>query len=131
MGLFTETSDLLKKNSGSTGGKDRPKANLWVNVGFIAPTKNKETGEAEELLVSLPVGIPVDVQSRIKLTNNAEYNKLISGRNALLDQLIEAGEQLKPGESRQINLIVHLRRINEEPVADTSGDNPFMPHNVF
>lgn len=130
MGLFTETSDLLKKN-GSTGGKDRPKASLWVNVGFLAPTKNKETGAPEEILVSLPVGIPVDVQSKIKLTNNAEYNKLIAGRNALLDELVEAGEELKPGESRQINLIVHLRRVNEEPTADTSDENPFMPHGIL
>lgn len=91
---------------------ERPKAQLWLNIGYSSGVKDEE---GNDRFVSLPLGIPLDTQEHLPTTSrNIDYANFQAARNNLLDQIMEAGKALKPGESRLLNLEIQLRRINDE-----------------
>lgn len=109
------------------GGKaKRPKAQVWLNAGY-------ETGEAgtdSYKFVSLPVGIPIDLNDAIEIkSSNTDYAEFQSARNGLLEMVAARAAELKPGEEAFVNLKLQLRRINDTPVAPSSeaGVNRFVP----
>lgn len=110
---------------------ERPKAKFWINVGNSVTVKD-EQGVDVERFVSLPVGIPLDSQDRLKIVGrNAEFNALQTARNDLLDQLLAYAEQLQPGEERTLKLELQLRRVNDDAVPVSGANNPFIRKLTF
>lgn len=102
--------------------EDKPKSQLWVNVGYSIEV------EGEQVFVSIPMGIPVDsIKELATNTRNAEFNMLNQARNQLLADITAAAEDLEAGESHVLELEVQLRRIDKEvDPLPANGNNPFL-----
>lgn len=101
----------------STTKTDKPKAQFWLNIGYVA-----NEGSEEEKFISLPTGIPLDTQEPLPTnSSNADFRAMRCAQNDLLEQLIEYAQNLEPGEEGIINLQVQLRRVKAE-VADIPAD---------
>jgi hypothetical protein len=128
---FAKTFGQQSNNVGGNGTdkQDLPKAQIWMNVGYVVETGNEES---PTMFVSLPVGLPIDTMEAIPVTSrNAGFAQFQSARNNLLAQVQAAAATLAPGEERIIGgesdgLAIQLRRVNE-PVADPGAkDNGFV-----
>lgn len=118
---FQKTFGEQAGKNNSRDPKDLPKATLWINVGYDSGVKDEETGHNK--FVSLPLGIPVDTQERLKTNmRNSEYGRLNAARNNLMDQILEKAKSLAPGEEMLLNLQVQLRRVNDD-AADAGTEN--------
>ena len=102
--------------------EDKPKSQLWVNVGYSIEVNG------EQVFVSIPMGIPVDSIKELPTnTRNVEFNLLNQARNQLLADIISASEDLESGESHVLELEVQLRRIDKEVDPLPAGSsNPFL-----
>ncbi len=104
-----------RQNNQRTNREDLPKAKLWLNIGY----------EVNGKFINLPVGIPVDTMEPLPVRGqNEEWVKIQTARNGLLKALIEAGSHLQPGEEKDVNLTIRLRRTSEEMVV-ANADNEF------
>ena len=102
----------------------RPKALLWLNVGYS--TTVLVDGVEEERFVNLPLGMPVDTMELLPVNSrNTEFAQFRMAQNDLLTQIVEFGKTLKPGEAKTLNLELQLRRVNDDVAPVASGDNPF------
>lgn len=113
-----------------TNAEDRPKAQLWLNFGYLSDVMDEETGE--QRFVSLPTGIPLDTQEHLATNSrNRDYAAFQSARNDVLDQLVTFGQKLEPGESKIIcmdestGLSVQIRRVNAEAEAIEPKNNQY------
>lgn len=116
--------------SAASGNKeDRPKSQFWLNIGYNIEVPVVEDGKdagTENHFVSLPVGLPLDLSQKVAIKGQSpEFVAMQTARNELLEQLMEFAETLKPGEVKDIQLTVQLRRINGEAPVIKSADNPF------
>ena len=129
-GLFG-TNNGNKRNGSTTrtnANGEFTKAQVWLNVGYqvgVEVVDEQGNKSEEQRFVSLPVGIPLDTTERLKPVQNADFNALISARNDLLDQILEAAKSLAPGEDKIIALNVQIRRVNDEAVAVEREQNPY------
>ena len=123
-----------------TNRQDLPKAQTWLNVGYVKQVPSVEDpSKMEDIFVSLPVGIPLDTQEAINITSrNARFASFQSARNDLLTQIQAEAAKLQPGEEKIIGLggksplCIQLRRVNEAaeaPAADES--NVFAAPKLF
>jgi len=107
---------------------DRPKAEFWMNIGYVV---DYETDEGtEQRFVSLPTGIPLDTQEKLTTTSrNVNFAAFQGARNDLLDQVMEACKGLAPGEDKIIGeaggLQIQIRRANGEVTPVAPSENPF------
>ena len=110
----------------TTAKADKPKAEFWINIGYHVEVQTSEG--KENRFVSLPMGIPVDTQEELPTNQRSvEFAALQSARNNLLGQIMAAAKDLKPGEERNLNLEIQLRRVNEEVGSmDPTAENPFV-----
>jgi hypothetical protein len=112
-----------------TGG-DKPKAQLWLNVGYHVPvvtTQADGTQVQENRFVSLPVGIAVDTMQMLSETSqNQNFAAFQQARNELLKLLIAAGAGLAEGEDRPIALELQLRRVSAPQAVVPSNVNQFI-----
>lgn len=121
---FNFGSKAQQATSAPATKTDRPKADLWINIGYHI-TYEKD-GEQVTKFVSLPVGIPLDTIEALPVKgSNEEWKALQAARNNLMEQLIGAGKELKPGEEMDIGeLTIQLRRVNEEGETISPEANP-------
>ena len=110
------------KASTATVVEDKPKSQLWVNVGYSIEV------DGVNVFVSIPMGIPVDSIKELPTnTRNTEYNLLNQARNQLLADITAGAEDLESGESHVLELEVQVRRIDKEPDPLPTGSvNPFL-----
>lgn len=127
----------LPTNFGEAAANGKPEkavAQLWLNIGYTV--KSAVAGE-EDKFVSLPLGIALDTQPHLATnTKNESFARLQQARNGLLDQLIELGATLKPGESKilamgQNGLSIQLRRISADAPELPADGNPFAVKLAF
>ena len=124
---FSKTFGKNNAGADKPSKDDRPKAQLWLNIGYVSDAIDPETGERR--FVAMPVGIPLDTQERLDTkVRNREFAAFQAARNDVLDQCIAVGEKLGPGQSVVIEtesgLAIQIRRINaelEEAAADSSN----------
>lgn len=123
--LFGNLQNLGNSNSDR---KDRPAAQIWVNLGYPVG----EAGTEDYRFVSLPNGIPLDTMEELPVRSTTGYGKFTAARNGLMKQMQDETEKLEPGEERLIGpigdtkLYLQLRRVNapvEAPASDES--NPY------
>lgn len=102
----------------------REKATLWLNIGYVSGVKDED---GTNRFVSLPLGIPVDSMEALPTNSkNEQYALFQAARNDLLAQIMEVAKDIKPGESKLLNLQIQLRRVADavEPAVPEAG-NPF------
>lgn len=103
--------------SNSAAKADKPKAQFWLNIGYVA---NEGTEDAK--FISLPTGIPLDTQEPLPTnSSNEDFRAMRSAQNDLLAQLIEFADGLEPGAEGIIQLQVQLRRV-KAPAEDIKPD---------
>jgi hypothetical protein len=113
MGILDFTIPTNKPAANASNQRnDRPKAKLWLNIGY----------ESNGKFVNLPVGLPIDTMEGVKATGqNEDWIKFQSARNGLMEALQKFGSQLTPGQEVDVpNLIIRLRSVNEETVVDAA-----------
>lgn len=111
----------------STAKTDKPKAQFWLNIGYIA-----NEGSDDEKFISLPTGIPLDTQEPLPTnSSNADFRAMRCAQNDLLEQLIEYAQNLEPGEEGIINLQVQLRRVKAQEEAIPSDENKYARKLTF
>ena len=77
-------------------GDARPKANYWLNIGYVSYVKDED---GTYRFVSLAQGIPLDTLESLSVNHrNANYAHFRQAQNELRDDLIEEAKKLKPGE---------------------------------
>ncbi len=109
-------------------------AQIWLNIGYTV--KSAVAGE-EDKFVSLPLGIAVDTQAHLATNSkNESFARFQQARNGLLDQLVELGKGLKPGEAKilamgQNGLSIQLRRISDVAPELPAEGNPFAVKLTF
>ena len=110
------------KASTATVVEDKPKSQLWVNVGYT------QVVNGVDVFVSVPMGIPLEsVKELVTNTRNVEFNQLNQARNQLLADILAASEDLEPGQDHTLELEVQVRRIDKEADPLPAGSvNPFL-----
>lgn len=114
--------------STQNNNEDRPKAELWLNIGYTVEVavQNGEETVNETRFVSLPTGIPLDTMELLSTrSTNEGFRAFQSARNDLHSQIMAAAEALGPGEEKILNLEIQLRRVNGEVEAVSTENNPF------
>lgn len=102
-------SSTLFAPRGQQAAADRPKATVWLNIGYPAGDK----------FINLPIGLPVDTMDAIEVRGqNEDWVKQTHARNAFLKDLQNYGAGLKPGEEVILNpesmIQIRLRRTNDK-----------------
>lgn len=115
MAVFDQ-SPLAKKPE-ANNNDDRPKAQVYGNIGY--PAADPETGEIMQ--VSLPMGVAVDTMRPV----SAGSSKLMQAKNALLVEIQELAAGLKPGEEMELPLTFTIRRVADHEQT-TAANNPFI-----
>jgi hypothetical protein len=107
----------VRSTTANTAAAQRPKAKLWLNIGF----------EINGKFVNLPVGIPLDTMEPVQARGqNADWVAFQSARNAFLKKLQSAGDALQPGAEMSVNgLQVRIRHVANELSVPTE-DNAYQ-----
>jgi len=127
---FARTFGNLGNPSSAQRTYDRPKAELWMNIGYSTEIENEETGKVEHRFVSLPRGIPLDSMEKLPTNSPNRLTAAFQGaRNDLLEQIMDAAKLLEPGEERIIGeaggLQLQIRRVTGKVRAVKPSGNPF------
>jgi hypothetical protein len=85
---------------------ERPRAKVWANIGYMKGDR----------FVNLPLGSPVDTMEPAPVRGqNEDWVTQQSDRNEFLATLQAIGNEMEPGEERELfNIVVRLRRVNDE-----------------
>lgn len=103
-----------------TAAQDRPQAKVWMNVGYKIGDK----------FVNLPLGLAIDTMEPVEARGqNEDWIMLQSARNELLKAIQEAGDELKPGEERELPLTVVIRHVADPKTIDKEN-NPLSMENA-
>lgn len=109
--------------NGRQSREDLPKAEFWLNIGYVSNVKDDE---GNDKFISLPMGIPLDTQELLPTNSrNVDYAQMQAARNNLHEQIMKIAAQLQPGDETHLNLVVQLRRVNEEAPAVDPANNPY------
>lgn len=121
---FTPTKFGQQAAAGKPAQDDRPKAELWVNVGYTSEMLDEN---GAPYFISLAQGIPVDTLEPLPTNSrNDRYAAFNAGRNDLQEQLLQFAADLAPGEARVIKLEVQIRRVNAPAEPISAENNPMV-----
>lgn len=137
MAMSNNFNDLLAGNktpaASSNKAGDKPKAQVWGNIGYLATVKNDESGEEERRFVSVASGIALDNIAPLATNGKKSWANFQSARNNLTKKLVELGMGLDPGsaayfpqDAQDGQLIIEIRRVGEENTADDEASNPYI-----
>lgn len=110
------------QSAGTTAQNAKPKAKLWLNIGYTAAGAGRE---GEDMFVSLPVGIPLDTTEPLQVRGSGDYREFLSARNDLLAQIMAVAGALQPGEERKLKLEIQLRHVADEAAPIAADQNRF------
>ena len=117
------------KTTAAVTGTARPKAQIWMNLGYEIQVPNNEGG-METRFINLPMGLPLDTMEEVATTSSNEvFAAMQIAKNDLLKQLLAAAADLPAGGERIVNLQVQMRRVNDVAANVTLSDpavNPFL-----
>lgn len=113
---------------------NKPKPRFWMNIGYLMPSVNSVTGEAEDLFVSLPFGIPLDTMSLAKVEGGEFSRRLARTKNAFLAKLMANAQLMEPGAESIVDVgetfQIRIRRVMEE-TETTASDTFSVPDFKF
>lgn len=92
--------------SSTDGEPKKDPASIWLNLGYWTEMERHDTGEIDQVFISLPFGIPLDTMTR-KGTDRVSGFKLdlAEGANQLLDDVIAMAASIEPGEEKTVGII--------------------------
>lgn len=121
-------SQALGGKPASRGNEPRPQAEFFINVGVPITRTIERDGEMveEEILLSLPFGLPLDTMNELVIRgNNEQWNADAAARNELLKALVKMGEGLDAGTGKMLpKLSVQLYRRKDQ--VEAAADNSTM-----
>lgn len=105
-------------NAPSNSRADKPKAQVWMNIGYEIDSSDKD-GNAIVEFIALPGGIALDTMEKLPANQrDAYFQKKQQASNVLLDKVLAMAGTLKPGEEKIIgargSLQIQIRRIKAE-----------------
>lgn len=123
---FTPTKFGTQQTAATTPAADRPKAELWINLGYESDHINEETGKP--YFISLPQGIPLDTMEPADTNiRSPEFAAIRNAQNSLLEQLQEHFKNLAPGEDSFVaNIQVQVRRVKAPVAPIDPANNPLV-----
>lgn len=139
MAVTPNFAQLLGNNSnaGNNGSKadDRPKAQVWCNVGYLITVPSVENPDVQErVFVALPTGIPLDNVEPLDTRGKKRWANFQHARNELTKKLAAMGMDLDPGATIYFpenpadgQLVIEIRRVNEDTTPDSGDENIFLP----
>ena len=117
------------RSNNTTSNQDRPKAEFWLNVGYMSDSKDED---GTYRFVSLSQGIPLDTIEDLPTNSSNQLFAAFQGaRNDLRDQLLDVAKELDAGqativaEDANTGLSIQIRRVREETAAPTGNANPY------
>lgn len=114
----------------ATGAVDRPKAEYWLNIGYMSSAPGEDGEPDRDVFISLSTGIPLD-QAEIYDVAKARSSNMAALRqaqNELHEGFMSRAKALEPGESAIISydettgLSMEIKRVRGEqaiPVENT------------
>lgn len=136
MAMNNNFNELLNGNKSAPSNNkagDKPKAQVWGNIGYLATVKNDESGEEERRFVSVASGIALDNVAPLATNGKKSWANFQSARNNLTKKLVELGMGLEPGAAAYFpndavdgQLIIEIRRVGEENTSDDDAANPYI-----
>lgn len=118
---------LTSATESTSNPKEFKKATVFLNVGYQV-----ELPDGSTQFVSLPFGLGLDNMSEAKTdTQNAEFNALNEAKNQLLQDLLEAAQNVAPGEGVIVSDLQLELRVKAEPATVLGGDNPYLKRKAF
>ena len=107
--------------------QDKPRAQVWLNIGTTVSIPNPTTGEVEDVFVALPVGIPLDTMEAMEMRgSNQNWAHMVQAKNWLLEQLQDMGKTVGAGEEQLIEgLQIQIKRVGT-PAEPAKDGNPFL-----
>jgi hypothetical protein len=127
MSLFDNNS--TSAGNTSTGGKsDKPSATVFINVGKTVKYENPESGETEEMFLSLPMGIGLDNMEELVAKGTSEtWANTVQGKNAIRAFCLSLAADLEPGEGLIADMLqVEIRRVKDKMAPPAPGTNPLL-----
>lgn len=122
---FEPTKFGFNTPAAATPAADRPKAELWLNLGYETEHINEETGKP--YFISLPQGIPLDTMEPADTNiRSPEFAAIRNAQNSLLEQLQDYCKDLAPGEDKLITLTVQVRRVKAPVAPIDPANNPLV-----
>lgn len=130
-------------NTGNAGATEqRSAAQFWLNIGY-------ETGHEKYDFISLPKkgmdgerdklnGIPLNLEDILDVRGNSEYSQVLAAQNELLEDIIEAANEMNPGETVNFpipdfpipGICLQLRRIADQTATVDKANNSFSRRNM-
>lgn len=109
-------------NKSSTAVAERPKTQVWLNIGY----------EQNGKFINLPVGIPLDTTEPLAVSGqNEEWVKFQTARNGFLEFLQKYGAKMEPGAEEAISgLTIKIKRV-AGPMSVDKDDNEFASDMAF
>ena len=120
-------SQALGGKPAGRGNEPRPQAEFFINVGVPITRTVERDGEMveEEILLSLPFGLPLDTMNELVIRgNNEQWNADAAARNELLKALVKMGEALDAGtgtEMPKLSVQLYRRKAQEEHQASNNA----------
>lgn len=120
---FGAQSNVAAAPATSNDRSAQPKAQFWLNIGYVAENANDDGSDA---FIALPLGIPLDTQKPVDTrSSNEGYRERMAARNDLLEQIMAVAETMAGGEEKILNLHIQLRRVAPDQAPVESETNRF------
>lgn len=116
---FINNNSIVNNTNTTT---ERKVGDFFIKTGYAVKVPEQE----EPVIVSLPFDTDIESMPSLKVTASEGWvNQLNIARNQLRTDILEAVQDMEPGETRELNLKVFVYRRTNKEVKQMDKENPF------